>query len=457
MALPHTSSRSKGFSLVELVIALALLMFFLVSVLWGQWSVGDTIHLTLRTIVASRIAEELLLNTALLRAGSDVDLFSQHATSSGVFGISYRSESLPFSACLFKSGVTASWTQTNGVVVKHSFSLIEPDGAGASERAGDCGGVSPVFSDANTEIRNSSFEGEVVTALDVDEDNVVTGLGNELRFVSRPTGEVFSVTMPAPVQAIDLTPVAVYVALQSSTTQIAVVDRSTRQIVATSTLPGVAGARPGAVSVRYAAEKLFVGTKRTAGHEFHMFDLSNPLIPVWFGSREMNHNINDIAVTREYAFLATSGNVRDLIVLRVDDQTSIHSVAEVNLPGNEDGRSVALSHNYIALGRYKHVVPTSDELWLLRFWPEQDGGISVEEIVSAKTSGDVTGVLFSGGAIQTATTNPVQEFQLFSLDSSGRHLTQNFSRNLPARATGIDIQDEVFFVGTENGLYELGI
>jgi hypothetical protein len=129
----------------------------------------------------------------------------------------------------------------------------------------------------------------------------------------------------------------------------------------------------------------------------------------------------------------------------------------VNLPGNEDGRSVALSHNYIALGRYKHVVPTSDELWLLRFWPEQDGGISVEEIVSAKTSGDVTGVLFSGGAIQTATTNPVQEFQLFSLDSSGRHLTQNFSRNLPARATGIDIQDEVFFVGTENGLYELGI
>lgn len=457
MALPHTFSRSKGFSLIELVIALALLMFFLVSVLWGQWSIGDTIYQSLRTIVVSRVAEELLLNTALLRDGGGEDLFSQHATSSGMFGISYRSESFPFSACLFKSGVAASWTQTNGVGVRHNFSLIEPDRTMASERAGDCGGVSPVFSDDNTEIRSSAFGGEVITSLDIDTENIVVSSGNELRFVSRSSGEVFSVAMPAPIQAIDMTPRVVYVALQSSTTQLAVVEVSTRQIVATSTLPGVAGARPGAVSVRYAAEKLFVGTKRTAGHEFHVFDVSNPLIPVWIGSREMNHNINDIAATREYAFLATSGNVRDLIVLRVDDPTSIHSVAEVNLPGNEDGRSIALSHNYIALGRYKHVVPTSDELWLLRFWPEQNGGISVEEITSAKTSGDVVGVLFSGGTIQAATTNPTQEFQLFSLDSDGRYLTQNFSRNFPAQATGIDIQDEEFLISTENGLYGLGI
>jgi hypothetical protein len=118
-------------------------------------------------------------------------------------------------------------------------------------------------------------------------------------------------------------------------------------------LPGVSGSFPGALSLTYYNNRLYVGTHRTAGNEFHIFDVSDRTNPIWLGSRELNHNVNQIIVRGPYAYLATSGNTKDLIILRVSDPRSIQQTATYDINGNEDAQSLYVLGNYIYIGRNK--------------------------------------------------------------------------------------------------------
>ncbi len=79
------------------------------------------------------------------------------------------------------------------------------------------------------------------------------------------------------------------------------------------------GSYPEAVSIEYYDGYLYVGTKETAGPEFHIFDVSEPDNPVEIGFLEINHNVNDIAVYGGIAYLATSADYAELTLIDVSD------------------------------------------------------------------------------------------------------------------------------------------
>jgi len=127
-------------------------------------------------------------------------------------------------------------------------------------------------------------------------------------------------------------------------------------LVATSSLPGVTGSFPYALSIFYFDSKIYIGTHRTAGNEFHIFDVSIPSTPVWLGSLELNHNINSITIKPPYAYLATSGNIHDLIIVDITDPKRLIRAVNIDLPGTHDSLSIFLKGPHLYLGKKRNTL-----------------------------------------------------------------------------------------------------
>ena len=119
-------------------------------------------------------------------------------------------------------------------------------------------------------------------------------------------------------------------------------------------------------SIAYYNNLLLVGTQYLAcpgscsasqNNEFHIYNVSNPAIPVHVGLLNINHNINDIMVKDNIAYLATSDNNAELMLVDISNPaTLVHpdvSGKKFNAGGNFDGTSLYVLGNYAYLGREK--------------------------------------------------------------------------------------------------------
>lgn len=247
----------------------------------------------------------------------------------------------------------------------------------------------------------------------------------------------------------------VYGARKDTTKQFVVVDARQAttaglSLIASSTLPGVTGAHPEGFSIFYYESRVYVGTKRTAGHEFHIFDVSDPYNPVWLGSREVNHNINDIVVWREgqqtLAFLATSGNTKDLIVLDVSQPSIIAEVNSLDLPGGEDGRSLALMGHTLFLGRFKSVTNNPDFYAI---------SLDTNSVIGSYTvSADINAIRIAHDYAFLATAKPSRPFVVLNIASS-THMFIASDASATAKITALDYQDNIFVAAVFGGEHAL--
>lgn len=85
-------------------------------------------------------------------------------------------------------------------------------------------------------------------------------------------------------------------------------------------------------SIVYYDGYLFIGTGYMVGHspEFHIYCVSDnsvagcsPTTPVALGRLNLDHNVNDIAVAGNFAYLATSADYGELTVIDVSNKTSL--------------------------------------------------------------------------------------------------------------------------------------
>lgn len=261
-----------------------------------------------------------------------------------------------------------------------------------------------------------------------------------------PPLDVLAINTGFGLNAIDVANGFVYGAVKSSAGQFAVIDATnptTVFLTASSSLPGVGGVRPEGWSVAYHDSMVYVGTRRTAGHEFHIFNVSDPQHPVWLGSKEVNHNVNNIVVRDGVAFLATSGNSRDLIVLDVSVPQAISELITLNLPGNEDGRSLALLGDRLFLGRFKSTVGNPD------FYIIDVANVRASSTASVLGSfvvgADVHSVAVQHDIAILGTAKAGATLQVVHIASS----TNIFSLaefDTGEKVTGVDYQDDVVFL-----------
>jgi hypothetical protein len=75
--------------------------------------------------------------------------------------------------------------------------------------------------------------------------------------------------------------------------------------------------------------------------------------PKWLNALELNHNINDIYIREPYAYLATSGNTKDLIIVDISNPQFPAVISSLDIPGSEDVLSLYALGYTLFIGRKK--------------------------------------------------------------------------------------------------------
>ena len=459
IALSKKILPQKGIALIEVMIALGLFSLTATSIWILAFQSDESLRRSAFRFSASGSINDLLENHFFMSLRADWadpgEISIERPASFGDFN--FETKYRYSTHCLAEVQESVGSLEENVLV----FDIGE-----YQRRGHDCGGY-PDFKKINdVEILpsnfNSNFGNVQATGIDLFSNSAGHIFLTSFKSVDESGGELeidlaaiseqgleSTLDIGPGLNAIDFAANVLYGAQKSSKEQLVIVDYSDLSdpfLIATSTLPGVAGVRPEGWSIFYYDHRVYIGTKRTAGHEFHIFDVQDPSNPIWLGSREMNHNINQIAVRGGRAFLATSGNARDLIILDVSNPASISLITELDLPGNEDGRSLALLGNQIYLGRFKSAVGNPD-LYII---DKKDFSILGSYTVSAEINS--IAVQHDYAILGTSKTRGVTGTTLQVLNiASTTQIYSVASINTPEKITGVDYQDNKLLISTFGG------
>lgn len=256
--------------------------------------------------------------------------------------------------------------------------------------------------------------------------------------------------------------------------QLLVVDVTTKNapvMVASASLPGVTGTCPFSCpqgrSVFFFDDKVYVGTHRllvAGANEFHVYGVADPLNPQWLGSYKLDHNINDILVTKQdvagvektIAYLATSADSEEVIVLDVTTPAVISKINSLDIPSSIiDAISLDLDKikNILYLGRNSG---GGSELYTVDIQDLQTplGASSIKD--SADVGDSVLGIRAVGNFAYLGTDSTTGEFQIW--DSNPTNLTRINNMNISNKsATGVDYDDHYIYLSIEQGSKTLSI
>ena len=198
-------------------------------------------------------------------------------------------------------------------------------------------------------------------------------------------------------------------------------------------------------SIFYYRGKVYVGTFINAGPEFYVYDVQNPLSPVWLGEFEIGSGVSSIYVYGNYAYIAT-GDVNRLRVLKIDDPAHITEVADFNdneMDTVQSGEAVAVLGDKVVFGRAGGLSGAHiPELYLLK----TDGQGSINKINSVDANMSVNGIFLRSGLAFLATNKSGGQFQIYNFSNS--QLSPYASAPLAADAVGLDCEKENFYLAT---------
>lgn len=201
--------------------------------------------------------------------------------------------------------------------------------------------------------------------------------------------------------------VIAFVASASTTAQLGIIDVSDPdnpvelwQIQ----LPGVSGSDAGGRQVYYYDEQLYVATHQTSGDEFHIFDASSlpSSAPTYLGSLEIDASINDMMIRGDYAYLATTDDDFELMVIDISDATNLEhpNVTELGFDapegGDNDGTAVFANGDAIYLGRERDAATPPDNFFILDPTAVLDDTDTDDGILGSKEVGLQNNALIAG-------------------------------------------------------------
>ena len=250
----------------------------------------------------------------------------------------------------------------------------------------------------------------------------------------------------AGLNALDIAGNFAYAAQDSSSNQLQVIN-----IVATSSPYAIAdftlaGNTEEALSVAATGTLVLVGTEQDSGSELYLVDTSNPSLPSTKSMLEISGDVYRIAILGHYAFLATSNNTKEFIVVNISNPNFPVIVASVDLPGSND-----------ATGLY---VNTQDQ----RAYITRDltSGVSPEINVYDVTNPDTPSFLgsteFSYGIpsvfaaddlLFLSTDQSNLEFQLFSATNT-QQLTYVTGFNFPQVGNDIAFESNMIYIAVRS-------
>lgn len=222
----------------------------------------------------------------------------------------------------------------------------------------------------------------------------------------------------------------VFAAMDTATNQLRVINVTSNTepfgAATTSLSSCVAGSNPEGWAIYYYDKKLYFVTRRTAGPEFHIFDVSAPESPAEYAiggvtckGFELNSTVESLVikdqvvggVKKRYAYMATDLESKELRVLDVTNPLNPVELIAANqdLPGSQDGSSLYSVGNKLYLGRLSASGP---DLYVFNISDPSTGLITLG---SKDIGTSVTGITVAGKFAFLATTKANQEFQVWNV------------------------------------------
>jgi len=241
-------------------------------------------------------------------------------------------------------------------------------------------------------------------------------------------------------------------------------------------LPGVDPDSPTAagISVFYYSGYVFVGTERTDGPEFHIFsfDESNPTATAPIGSLELNHHVNDIFVKGQNAYIASSAEFCELIVIDISNPGSMINPcpappipsnntvfdAEDVGPDNPNGTSIYVIGEKAYLGRkqagsiHNFYILDIKDLNNIQSMGSLDldlksNGPQAAEVVGLSVRGPLAFVLTSDETPSNGG-GPFMVFDISDLPNITKISTCDL--NYSEKASGLDFMDDLIYVSNKS-------
>ncbi len=373
----------KGFSTLEIMIAFAIMAIVLSGVITADFGAQ---YWTITSQTSNEALYKGKIQLEKLRSASAGDFYSAQSTSltkdtdasCAGGGLCYyiQNSVSDISSCSKYLESTISWQVPRYPTSTTLLPSYLSNATEAVSLGGDCGLNYPsgTWSDPSSEgtwtLKGAATGVDVLNGVAYVSESTSPYL--EVAQADTPdTAYTFaSAVNPAPFNDIDvardLATARVYAYIAASSTQLRVIDVSDPKNpveVASSTLAGVTQSSSEAQGWRlaYYDRKIYLATRYNGAlPEFHIFDVGYSTSPFEVGSgTKLGTSVYDIIVRDQYAagtkhrfaYLATTLDAGELMVLDVTDPKNIGTPIKCALTGNYQGTALAMLGNILFLGR----------------------------------------------------------------------------------------------------------
>ena len=250
------------------------------------------------------------------------------------------------------------------------------------------------------------------------------------------------------------TSVYAYVGNRSINAQLQIIDVTNPEnpfLAASLKMPGVSGNGYGK-SIYYLNEKVYLGLYKAEGPEFHIIDVSNPLIPNHLGSFEINATVNNILVRDNVAYLAITqpdpdnNDEKNLIILDVSNSSNIQLLSTFSPPTTltQSGQSLFLDGKTLYFGRSDGTKCNNcHELYILDLLNMPN--ISIRG--SKKIGSTINAVVLRQEYLFMMTGDPNEGFQIWNV-SNPSNITKYTGKNVAQVSTaGFDCEGNLMYFG----------
>jgi hypothetical protein len=191
----------------------------------------------------------------------------------------------------------------------------------------------------------------------------------------------------------------------------------------------------------YSKTKIYLGTAKSQIAEFHIIDVSDPLIPQELGSFEINAGINALAIKNSAVFVASPAN-EEIKILDVSAPGAIRQIGGFDAPGGSgNGKSLSRFTSTLYLGR----TVGGNELYSLNIENPNSPQILGSKILGTSING--LAVADNTGFLITNDTN--KKLQIWSMNEPN-NMNLKSTLSPAGTLTGIACQHNTLYITTSN-------
>ena len=415
----------RGMILVEMIIGITLFSLVLLTI---QVVIGQ--HISITQLNTSLLESAQTLITAIKtksETGGDVSITTFFITP-----------------CLFESTFQSRYSAL-------SLNKLYFDDSENNKRYSDCHRYTSPFNTQHVSI--TFLPTPVITPvwLDTVGNSIIVGGPQENNatstvylFSKKEDGTYLTTTLDVPglINQFDATPNSISIA-KDAPNQLYTLNLSPASSPISNSLPNVSGSYPAGRSIFVYDNHVYVGTHRTAGNEFHIF--KNPQQPQWLSSLEINHNINQISIKDNTAYLATSGNTDDVILVDISNPSAPKKIGSIQFPGTADTLTEYILGKTLYAGRRSNKKSSEPELIAC------DISSTSPAIISSKyISSDILGILAEGNYIFFISNSITGPFFAVLYEDSEHMFSEIYRYILPDIPTAIDYQNTTVYIALKN-------